>query len=259
LGNSDKQLAGDFSMTEAARTANVPLPTEAESWRMFDRIARRYDFLNRLLSFRRDVAWRKRIARRLPAGDNLRLLDLATGTADVLLGLYADTGRISTGVGLDKSANMLEYGREKVARKDAKRLALLRGDAVLIGLREGVFDAVTMAFGIRNVPDVPAALRDIRRVLKPGGRALILEFSIPENPVLRAGYLTYFRHVLPRIGGWVSGDAAAYQYLNRTAESFPRGEAFCQLMREAGFAAVACEPLTFGVATLYWGDKEVAA
>ncbi len=231
-------------------------PTAAESWRMFDRIAPRYDVLNRLLSFRRDVAWRRAIVRALPPGDSLRVLDLATGTADVLLSLCAAPGKVARGVGLDKSAGMIARGRSKLARgRGSAALSLVRGDACGLGFAAETFDAVTMAFGIRNVPDVPAALREIRRVLRPAGRALILEFSLPRNPLLRAGYLAYFRHVLPRVGGLISGDAQAYKYLNESVEAFPYGEKFLDLMRDAGFTKVAAMPQSFGIATLYAGDR----
>lgn len=235
----------------------APKPTEAESWKMFDRIARRYDFLNRLLSFRQDVAWRKRMIRNLPAGDELRLLDLATGTGDVLINIHRASGKIGFGVGLDMSSGMLEHGRRKVRDLGLDDvLALVRGDAMRTGLTDEAFDVATISFGIRNVPDVPMALRDIHRVLKPGGRGMVLEFSIPKNALFRAVYLFYFRHVLTRIGSMVSGDAQAYRYLNRTVESFPYGEAFAALMRDAGFVNVEARPLTFGIATLYTGDKE---
>jgi len=231
-------------------------PTAAESWRMFDRIAPRYDLLNRLLSFRRDVAWRRALVHALPAGEGLRVLDLATGTGDVLLSLCAEPGKIARGVGLDKSGGMIARGREKIAHApQASALNLVRGDACDLGFADETFDAVTIAFGIRNVPDVPAALREIRRVLRPGGRALILEFSLPRNALLRAGYLAYFRHVLPRVGGVVSGDAQAYRYLNESVEAFPYGEAFLALMRAAGFARVQAAEQSFGIATLYTGDR----
>ena len=124
-----------------------------------------------------------------------------------------------------------------------------------LAVGDEAFDAVTMAFGIRNVPDVGAALKEIHRVLRPGGRALILEFSLPANRWIRRFYLMYFRHVLPRIGGLISGDGRAYRYLNRTVEDFPYGRAFGDLMCEAGFREIELYPLTFGVATLYQGDK----
>jgi len=242
-------------MTKSPRANPSTIPAEADSWRMFDRIAGRYDLLNRLLSMRRDVAWRKRLAKSLPDGEALRVLDLATGTADVLLNLHANTGRVALGIGVDKSPGMLEIGKEKVRDSGAKCLSLVRGDAEFVGFQGESFDAVTIAFGIRNVPDVPAALREMHRVLRPGGRALILECSVPANPLLRAPYLVYFRHILPRIGGYISGDADAYRYLNLTVEAFPRGEDFCALMRDAGFENVTHAPLTFGVAALYTGDR----
>lgn len=231
-------------------------PSRQRAWQMFDRIAHRYDLLNRLLSFGRDVAWRRRMAHRLPDAHRLRILDLATGTADVLLFLDAQSGRVARGVGVDMSAGMLAEGREKVMRAgSAHTLALVRGDATSIPLASGTFDVVTIAFGVRNVVDVDVALREMRRVLRPGGRALVLEFSLPRNPLIRIPYLFYFRHILPRVGGLISGDAGAYRYLNRTVETFPYGEAFCAVMTAAGFDRVNAEPLTFGVATLYVGEN----
>lgn len=223
---------------------------------MFDRIAPTYDLLNRLLSFRRDVAWRKCIERNLPPGGNLTVLDLATGTGDVLLSLMRPGSRIATGVGLDPSAKMLDLAQRKFAdAKSASRMTALRGDACDISFSDQSFDAATMAFGIRNVADVPQALREIYRVIRPGGRALILEFSMPQNPLMRAVYLTYFRHILPAIGKLVSGDGEAYRYLNSSVEQFPYGEPFCALMKSAGFESVRALPLSFGIATLYIGER----
>ena len=223
---------------------------------MFDRIAFRYDLLNRLLSMRRDVAWRKVLFSKLPVGENLRVIDLATGTGDVLLALSGRRNSLGLGVGLDKSANMLAIGLAKIRKNEgAARLSLLRSDAAGMAIKDASFDAATMAFGIRNVPDVSKTLRDIHRVLKPGGRALILEFSLPGNGLIRALYLFYFRQILTRVGGLVSGDRQAYRYLNETVEAFPYGTAFCELMTGAGFKHVEALPLTFGIATLYQGDR----
>ncbi len=231
--------------------------TEGHVPRMFDRIAHRYDLLNRLLSFRRDVAWRKAMLRHLPAGEGLAVLDLATGTGDVLVALCGDGARVLRGVGLDPSAGMLRIAVEKCAARGLSgKLRFLLGDATCLGLRSERFDVVTIAFGIRNVPDVGLALREMLRVLKPGGRALVLEFSMPGNRLFRALYLLYFRHFLPRLGGMISGDRDAYAYLNRTVEAFPSGDAFCALMTEAGFGEVRAYPLTFGIATLYVGSRE---
>ena len=225
-------------------------PPRVAVGQMFDRIAHRYDLLNRLLSFGRDVAWRKAMVRHLPEGRELRVLDLATGTADVLLALHV-TERVRFGVGLDLSGGMLQFAQKKTA---GKPLALVQGDGTRLGLREGTFDVVSIAFGIRNVVDVDAGLREMRRMLAPGGRALILEFSLPENRLFRALYLGYFRHVLPRIGGLLSGDSHAYRYLNQTVETFPYGVEFQNLMRAAGFSEVRALPLTMGIATLYVGE-----
>ena len=251
------------TMAGQAQTDSIDQASQADSWKMFDRIAPRYDLLNRLLSFRRDVVWRRFLYQKLPPGQRLRVLDLATGTADVLLGLHLQGDKIAFGVGIDRSANMLALGQAKLEKAGAAgplathhgQWAVVRGDAGAIAVKEETFDAATMAFGIRNVPDVPQTLRDIRRVLKPEGRVLILEFSLPANGTIRALYLLYFRHILTRVGAWVSGDRRAYRYLNQTVERFPYGEAFCDLMRSAGFRDVQAFPLTFGIATLYQGDK----
>lgn len=227
-----------------------------ETWPMFDRIAKRYDLLNRLLSFRQDVGWRRTLARHLPEGDSLRVLDLATGTGDLLLALQNETPRVRSGAGLDMSWKMLELAREKFLRlRIWDRFQLVRGDATALAVGDETFDAVTIAFGIRNVSDVPAALSEMRRLLRTGGRALILEFSLPKNSIIRFGYLLYFRRVLPFVGGAISGDHGAYRYLNESVESFPYGEAFLDLMRAAGFTRLKAIPLSFGIATLYVGDK----
>ncbi len=230
-------------------------PPRDTSWRMFDTIAGRYDALNRLLSFRRDVAWRRMLANLLPPGDHLRTLDLATGTADVLLALKRFNPRVASGVGVDMSRNMLRHAKDKIAARGlSDALRLVRSNGVCMGLADASFDAVTISFGIRNMPDALATLHEIRRVLRPGGRALILEFALPKSNVMRALHLFYLRHVLPHIGGLASGNFAAYRYLNTTIETFPYGEEFCALMREAGFRNVVAHTLTFGAANLYQGD-----
>lgn len=231
-------------------------PSREAVWEMFDRIAPRYDMLNRVLSFRRDVAWRKRMARLLEGRKELILLDLATGTGDQIFHLMEGGADIASAVGMDMSEQMLAVGREKVRKQHlGKRVELSVGDAVQIPSDDGLFDVVTISFGIRNVVDVQRALSEMLRVLRPGGSALILEFSMPRNAVIRAGYTFYLRHLLPLIGGAISGDSYAYRYLNKTIETFPYGEAFCALMRDAGFKNATATPLTFGVASIYHGHK----
>jgi len=222
--------------------------------RMFNRIAPRYDLLNRLLSFRRDVAWRRAMLNHVPDRIDLRVLDLATGTGDVLIAL--DQARQpALSVGADVAEAMLALAQDKAARSALGGPSFARNDATALAFADGSFDAVTVAFGIRNVDDVPTALREMRRVLAPGGRAVILEFSVPTSRLFRPAYLVYLRHVLPRVGGLISGDRNAYHYLNRTIESFPCGEAFCALMNAAGFENAKAHPLTMGIATIYTGER----
>jgi demethylmenaquinone methyltransferase/2-methoxy-6-polyprenyl-1,4-benzoquinol methylase len=222
---------------------------------MFDRIAPRYDILNRLLSAGLDVAWRRKLARLMPNRESLRLLDVATGTADQILMLIDRAPAIKEAIGIDMAERMLDKGRAKVRERGLEqRVHLKTGDALAIPEPDASFDVCTITFGIRNVVDVVAGLREMRRVLRPGGRALVLEFSQPEARWFRGIYFFYLRHILPAIGGWISGDREAYRYLNLTIETFPSGNAFCALMRQAGFEDVRAIPLTMGIATIYVGD-----
>lgn len=241
-------------MTEPATTAKNH--SRKEVWKMFDRIAHRYDLLNRMLSLGQDVVWRKKVARHLPEQPELHVLDVATGTGDLIIFMQQANAAVKSGIGIDMAEKMLEYGRPKLEKAGiSDRFSLKTGNAVAIPFSDNQFDATTISFGIRNVIDVPKALSEMHRVLKKNGRALILEFSLPNNALLRGLYLFYFRNILPRIGGLISGDSFAYRYLNDTVESFPYGEEFCNLMRDAGFRDVKMAPLTFGIATIYQGDK----
>lgn len=236
-------------------TAPPDGPSRHDVWKMFDRIATRYDFLNRMLSFRQDVIWRKRMARYLPDGERLRVLDVATGTADQIFSLLRHAPRVDKAVGVDMAEKMLEVGRAKATERGlTDRVTLRTGDAARIPEPDGLYDAVTISFGIRNTVDVVQALGEMRRVLRPGGRVLVLEFSLPGFAPFRAAYLFYLRHILPVLGGWLSGDRDAYRYLNVTVETFPYGCAFCDLMTKAGLVRVIDHPLTFGIATIYQGD-----
>lgn len=228
---------------------------------MFDAISPRYDVLNRLLSFGLDVVWRRQLVRFLPndgVGNRhaCSLLDLATGTADVLLALVRGNQNIKEAAGIDLADKMLAIGREKIARANLSgKITLTHGDVNHIPFEDNAFDAVTIAFGIRNVEDHNQVLREMRRVLEPGGRALVLEFSLPENRILRTAHLFYLRTLVPAIGGLVSGHGEAYRYLNRTIETFPYGDDFCALMEFCGFKKVKANPLMGGIATIYCGDK----
>lgn len=231
-------------------------PERQNVWQMFDRIAPRYDFLNRTLSMGIDVGWREQMAEMLPSRPGLRVLDLATGTADVPLTFCSVNQDVREVVGMDLAQEMLSIGETKIqAAGRSGQIRLEVGDAMAIPSADQDFDAVSISFGIRNVPDVSQTLREMHRVLKPGGVGLVLEFSTPQIPGFKQGYLFYLRHVLPRIGALISGDSYAYRYLNQTIETFPYGQAFCDLMINAGFSEVDAVPLTGGIATLYRGVR----
>jgi demethylmenaquinone methyltransferase/2-methoxy-6-polyprenyl-1,4-benzoquinol methylase len=230
-------------------------PSRHQNWKMFDRIAGRYDLLNHLLSGNIDKRWRRRVARQLPERPNLSALDLACGTGDQLIALN-ESGRVAEGIGIDLAERMLAIGRDKLKRLNLDdRLSLQSGDAGAIPFEPDRFDAVTISFGIRNMSDPKVTLSEMYRILKPGGRALVLEFSVPSVRLIRVPYLFYLRHILPRLGRIISGDRGAYRYLNESIETFPYGEAFAALMSEHRFRSVEFTPLTGGIATIYRGDK----
>jgi len=221
---------------------------------MFDRIAPRYDLLNRLLSGGTDVRWRRRAVDFLELPTPYRLLDLCTGTGDLLIEAIGRDPR-NTGVGLDLSLGMLERGRAKLARGGyAGRAALVSADGERLPVSHGRFDGALVAFGIRNVADPARAMREVRRALRPGGRFVVLEFSMPGG-VFGMAYRFYFRRVLPLVGGLVSGDGSAYGYLPASVERFPRAEAFARFMEEAGFVDVRWRSLTGGIACLHRGER----
>lgn len=226
-----------------------------ESYKIFDEIAKTYDLLNHLLSFGIDIYWRKKLLQRLPSQKNILALDLATGTGDMAIAL-AQAPSVEKITGLDLSQEMISVGREKIiARNLSHKVALHLGDAVSIPAADGIFDLVTISFGIRNFSDPQASLRDIHRVLNQDGRLLILEFSIPKSRFFKAIYFFYFRYLLPFVGNLLSRHKDAYRYLNQSVEAFAYGEDFANWMQQAGFKKVGFRPLTFGIATLYWGDK----
>jgi demethylmenaquinone methyltransferase/2-methoxy-6-polyprenyl-1,4-benzoquinol methylase len=231
-------------------------PPREDVHKMFDRISGRYDLLNRLLSFRRDVIWRKNLAELLPQREGLKILDLATGTGDVLFSLVENNNHIRTGIGIDMASEMLKLAQIKINKNKLQdKLSLIRGDATQIPFAENSFDAVTIAFGIRNVVDVSQSLSEMYRILSLESKAMILEFSLPKNRFIKSLYLFYFRKILPFVGGVISGDSYAYRYLNQTVETFPYGDDFCELMRKAGFESVRQHPMTSGIATIYEGIK----
>jgi demethylmenaquinone methyltransferase/2-methoxy-6-polyprenyl-1,4-benzoquinol methylase len=216
---------------------------------MFDRIADRYDLVNRVISLGLDRGWRTKAVRALALGPKARVLDLATGTGDLAIAI-ADAHRDARVVGLDPSEGMLAIARRK-ALSAADRIELVTGDVQALAFESASFDGATIAFGIRNVPDRARGLAEMHRVLRPGARLVVLELAEPEGllgPLAR----WHVHHVVPTIGAWLSG-APEYDYLQRSIAKFPSPAAFADMMRVAGFRDVDWSALTFGAATLYVG------
>jgi len=223
---------------------------------MFDAIATHYDLLNHLLSAGIDRRWRRRTIQSLRLTGRERVLDLCTGTADLAIAARTARPPAARVVGVDFAASMLRVASEKLRRNlPDGSIALIRGDATQTPVADGSVDAVTIAFGIRNVNDVRAACEEIRRTLKPGGRFAILEFGLPTRAGLRAVYLWYFHRILPRIGRLVSRHRAAYAYLPASVTAFPTPDEFVTILRQRGFVDVCAVPLTFGIVFLYTGRR----
>jgi len=222
---------------------------------MFDSIAPRYDFLNRLLSLGIDRRWRRFAVRQIKYDENGRVLDIATGTGDVALEIAARTPETVTIVGVDFSGEMVELGREKIRNSAfAGRINLDVAPCEALPFGEESFDSVTIAFGIRNVVDRLQGLKEMQRVLKKGGRVVILEFSTPRSRIFKSIYYFYFLRVLPVIGGLFS-KFSAYKYLPDSVLEFPSREDFKGLMATAGFSDTRHFDLTGGIATVYVGEK----
>jgi len=232
---------------------------------MFDRIAFRYDFLNRFLSGGIDIYWRRRAIRELAAQggsgapssvkEPMKILDVATGTGDmaIMLTRYLPLSRVT---GIDISKGMLEVGRQKVAKlKLEQRVELAEGDSEAIHFPDNYFDAVTVAFGVRNFENLEGGLQEMLRVLKPGGRLVVLEFSHPKTPGIRQLYNLYLRLIAPGVGRMVSSSREAYQYLNDSVRAFPEGEAFVRIMQRSGYTNTRIRRLSFCICSIYVGEK----
>jgi demethylmenaquinone methyltransferase/2-methoxy-6-polyprenyl-1,4-benzoquinol methylase len=223
---------------------------------MFDAIAGRYDFLNHLLSAGIDRHWRSRAIRALALSGGERMLDLCTGTADLAIAGRSSRPAPSRIIGIDFATEMLRVGQAKIAgRRMNDAISLVRGDATRVPVADRSIDAVTMAFGIRNVEDPRAACQEIHRVLASGGRLAILEFAVPTIPLVRSVYLAYFRWVLPVVGRLISRHRAAYGYLPASVSAFDSPREFVEALRRAGFADIRADALTLGIVYLYTARK----
>lgn len=233
-------------------------PSRHEIWKMFDQISPTYDRANRLMTFGLDQIWRKKLARLLPEKCNMHVLDCATGTADQIIALLSQCDRIENIIGVDLSKEMLAIADAKIRKKVySPSISFKLASALTLPFPNDAFDCVTISFGIRNVEDVAQALREFLRVLKPSGRLLILEGSLPKNKFVRFFHLFYLRHLIPLIGGLISKNPRAYRYLNQTIETFPSGDSFCSLMKDIGFNHIKVHPVMCSAASIYQGDKNV--
>lgn len=222
---------------------------------MFDTISGNYDNLNRVISFGIDVKWRKKVLAIVNQSQPEVILDIATGTGDLAI-LMAQT-KANKIIGLDISAGMLEVGVKKIAdKKLSNRIEMVLGDSENMPFDDNYFDAITVAFGVRNFETLEKGLAEILRVLKPNGVFVILETSVPDKTPYKQGYNFYSKNILPLIGKLFSKDDVAYGYLSESAASFPYGEALNNILRKTGFIDVQAMPQTFGVATIYSASKK---
>lgn len=222
------------------------MPDPAYVHAAFSSIAERYVTANHILSMGVDILWRARVVEMVAEWKPANLLDIATGTGDLALAIKKALPEIEV-LGTDFCRPMLDVA----VRRGLENV--LEADAMNLPLEDASYDAATVAFGLRNMADYEKALREFRRVLRPGGHLLVLDFSMPEN-IFAAPYRLYLHHVLPRIAGWVTGNSGAYDYLGDSIEAFPRGAAFLDLLRQAGFSAPTCLPLCMGIASIYTAE-----
>jgi len=221
---------------------------------MFDAISNNYDFLNHFLSLGIDIGWRKKAIALLAPGAPKVILDVATGTGDfAIAALKLHPEKI---IGVDISEGMLDVGRKKMeAQGHTATIELRTGDSENLPFEENKFDAVIVAFGVRNFENLEKGLAEIRRVLRPDGRMVVLEFSKPRAFPMKQLYTFYFRFILPKIGRWFSRDASAYTYLPESVQAFPDGNDFLAILTKLGFKNSTCQPLTFGISSLYSAVK----
>lgn len=222
--------------------------------RMFNSISGNYDFLNHFLSLGIDIRWRKKAIRLLEASHPKVILDVATGTGDFALAtLKLKPQEV---IGVDISEGMLEVGRKKVKAQGHEQIIDLRlGDSENLPFEENKFDAAIVAFGVRNFENLEKGLSEILRVLKPGGKLVVLEFSKPRLFPFKQIYNFYFNFILPKVGKVISKDSSAYTYLPESVQAFPDGEAFIAILKKLGYQQTVCSPLTFGISSLYSGVK----
>ncbi|MDQ6888984.1 MAG: bifunctional demethylmenaquinone methyltransferase/2-methoxy-6-polyprenyl-1,4-benzoquinol methylase UbiE [Bacteroidota bacterium] len=247
-------------MNTYSHDAVVPFRHSTESKKkqvekMFDKIAFRYDFLNRFLSAGIDVRWRRKAIRQLVSLQPKRMLDVATGTGDFAIMSYKIL-KPEKITGIDISEGMMEVGRKKLEKLHLQdKIELLAGDSEAIFYNDNSFDAVTVAFGVRNFEDLEKGLSEIYRVLKPGGKLIVLECSRPSLPIVRNFYNFYLKYITPRIGKLISKNNDAYQYLNDSVQQFPEKKTFIQILNQLHYRHAFYKTLSLGICTIYCGEK----
>ena len=245
----------NFSLVTRHPSSVVQNKDRATIAQMFDRIALRYDFLNHFFSFHIDKIWRRKAVNELRGRPLDHVLDVATGTADLALAIQKRLQPAHI-TGVDISEGMLAIGRQKIEKKGLEQIiSLLYGDSEALPFADQMFDAVTVAFGVRNFEHLEKGLCEMFRVLKPEGKLVILEFSIPQNRFFRRFFYFYFSRILPLVGRTVSRDNHAYNYLPDSVQSFPHGAEFKKRLEDCSFKEVTAQPLTFGIASIYTGIK----
>jgi demethylmenaquinone methyltransferase/2-methoxy-6-polyprenyl-1,4-benzoquinol methylase len=245
----------DFAHDTVVPNKDSDLSKKEQVAEMFNDIAGRYDFINRFLSAGIDIRWRKKAIRKLIDIQPKKILDVATGTADVAIMASAilEPEKI---IGIDISDGMLEIGRQKVKKAGLENIIeLLNGDSETISFEDNSFDAVTVAFGVRNFQDLKKGLGEIKRVLKPGGRLVVLEFSRPRSKFTKGFYNLYMKIVAPGMGKLFSKNRNAYQYLDESIKKFPEGKNFTAILDELGYKETYCKPLSLGICSIYCGEK----
>lgn len=223
---------------------------------MFNRIAGRYDLMNRFLSARIDITWRKKAIGLLKKDKPAHILDVATGTADMALMAWKQVQPRQI-TGIDISEGMLELGRKKIEKDGlTEKIQLHTGDAETINFADNTFDAVMVAFGVRNFENLEKGLTEIKRVLKPGGRLVVLEFSKPRHKAVKGLYNVYMRLIAPRVARWFRQNKEAYAYLNESANAFPDRQLFTDILKKVGYSDTEFQPLTLGICCIYSGRKQ---
>lgn len=229
-------------------------PKKKQVAAMFDNISGRYDFLNHFLSLGIDILWRKKAIKLLKPDQPKLILDIATGTADFAIeALALNPDKV---IGVDISEGMLDMGRKKLVKRGLDdRIELQTGDSEGLFFDDNKFDAIIVAFGVRNFENLGKGLKDMCRVLKEGGKVVILEFSKPKSFPFKQVYQFYFKWILPKIGRFISSDSSAYTYLPESVDEFPDGKDFLMHLEKAGFKQTECKPLTLGISSIYVGVK----